>query len=260
MSKNTELSTVEKKALLITEFVDEVAILKINRPEKLNALNTEMIEALKVELKRLEDNEKVKGIILTGVEKSFIVGADISEMKNLSTESSIKFISNLHELINTIRNLNKPVIAAVNGYCFGAGLELAISCDLTICSKEASFGMQEVKIGIPSVIEAALFPFIIGLNKTRELLLTGDVIDSKTAIEIGLVNHVVEHSELMEKTMEYTLKITVNPSYSVMLQKQLINRWLDNAGLNQSIQNGVDYFGRAFSHPDTNKIMGDALK
>lgn len=256
MSKSNAVSELVKIELLN----DGVAILTISRPEKLNALNAELVSTLKSELKALESNDEVRGIILTGEGRSFIVGADINEMKTKDSESSIEFISNLHGLIDTVRNLKKPVIASINGYCYGAGLELAVACDLTIASNEATFGMQEVQIGIPSVIEAALLPFIIGLNKTRELLLTGEVIDSEIASDIGLVNHIVQHEELFEQTLKYTRKITQNPPHSVMLQKQLINRWLENAGLDQSIKNGIDSFGISFAYPETKKIMREALK
>jgi enoyl-CoA hydratase len=255
-----EKNLVKEDELLKAENVNSVAILTINRHRKLNALNSELMIQLGDEIKKLEKDDSVRGIILTGVDKSFIVGADIIEMQNCNSETGIKFITGLHELINTIRQLKIPVIAAVNGYCYGAGLELAISCDLCIVSNRATFGMQEVKIGIPSVIEAALFPFMVGLAKTREMLLTGEIIDSATALQMGLVNHVVPHENLLKSTMDYTLKITENAPHAVTLQKQLINRWLENSGLDQSIKNGIDSFGLAFSYPKTSEILTNALK
>lgn len=246
--------------VLKVENENSITILKINRYSKLNALNTELTIKLIEELKKLEQDESVRGIILTGIDRSFIVGADIDEMKNLNADTAIKFISRLHELIDTIRQLEKPVIAGVNGFCYGAGLELAISCDLIIASDKATFGMQEVKVGIPSVIEAALLPFMIGLAKTREMLLTGEVIDSVTALNLGLVNHVVPHEQLQQSTMDYALKITENAPHAITLQKQLINRWLENSGIEQSIKNGIDSFGIAFSNPQTSHILNNALK
>lgn len=249
-----------KKKLIKVEVRENIAQLTLNKAEKLNALNSELVSLLMEELKYLEKENEVRGIIITGVNKSFIVGADINEMKKLDTETGIEFISNLHALLNMIRTLDKPVIASVNGYCYGAGLELAISCDFVIAAESATFGMQEVKIGIPSVIEAALLPFVIGLNKAREMLLTGEVIDSDEAGDIGLVNYVVKDSELQNSAFKYIKKITDNPPHSVKLQKQLINRWLENAGLNQSIKNGIDQFGIAFGNSNTNTILNDVLK
>lgn len=254
--KSTDMAT----NLIEVKLLEELAILKINRPEKLNALNSELVALLKSELKSLEKDKDVRGIVLKGEGRSFIVGADINEMKTKDSVTSVQFISNLHGLIDTIRQLKKPVIASVNGYCYGAGLELMAACDLIIASEEATFGMQEVQIGIPSVIEAAMLPFIIGLNNTRELLLTGEVIDSEKAFEIGLLNYRVKHESLFDETLKHARRITQNPPHSVMLQKQLINRWLENAGLDQSIKNGIDSFGLSFSYPETKKIMNEALK
>lgn len=248
-----------KKVFLKIEQYGNLTIMKLNRPKKLNALNSDFIEELQSTFLDLEKDENVRGIILTGVGSSFIVGADITEMGNLDSQTGIQFISRLHELMKTIRYLRKPVVAGVNGYCYGAGLELAVSCDLVIASDSATFGMQEVKIGIPSVIEASLLPFVIGLNNTKELLLTGEVIDSRTARNMGMVNHVEEDEALLMKAIEYTLRITNNPAHSVHLQKQLINRWLENAGLEQSIKNGIDSFGLAFTYSDTNEILKNHL-
>lgn len=246
--------------LLIVQIEYDVAVLQLNRHDKLNALNSHLVGQLINELIDLEQNPDVKVIILTGVNKSFIVGADINEMKDMDARSAKQFITRLHTLLDTIRQLNKPVIAGVNGYCYGAGLELAISCDMSIISDRATFGMQEVQLGIPSVIEAALLPFVIGLPKTRELLLTGEVVDSAAAKDMGLVNHVVNHDDLEKQCMHYALKMANNSAHALTLQKQLINRWLENAGVDQSIKNGIDSFALAFTYDETNKLMQDVFK
>lgn len=248
------------KELVLNKSYGNVVVIQINRPDKLNALNTQLISVLMKKIKEAERDDTVKTIILTGMGKSFIVGADIQELKSLNSETSISFISNLHELINTIRYLDKPVISAINGYCFGAGLELAIACDLSISSDKATFGMQEVKLGIPSVIEAALLPFVIGIMRTKEFLLSGEVINSKVASDWGLVNYVVSDTNLLETAIEHARKIAENPSHSLKLQKQLINKWLENAGVDKSIQDGIDWFGKAFDYPDTKEILKKALK
>ncbi|WP_077212063.1 enoyl-CoA hydratase/isomerase family protein [Bacillus dakarensis] len=250
----------ERNLLIERDNENSIAVVTMNRSSKLNALNVDLMKNLIEALKRLEEDEQIRGIILTGSGRSFIVGADINEMANLEPESAVAFITQLHQLIETIRQLKKPVIAAVNGYCYGGGLELAISCDSLISSEHATFGMQEVQIGIPSVIEAAMLPHIIGFAKTKEMLLTGDVIDSKTALEMGIANYVVPHEELLNETMAYTQRITKNAPHAVALQKQLMNRWLENSGLEQSIKNGIDSFGLAFSNPETVKLLKSALK
>lgn len=239
---------------------DNIATVQLSRSSKLNALNAQFISEIKEVLLELERAEDVNGIILTGSETSFIVGADITEMKDLNTFSAIDFISHLQSLLGTIRHLDKPVLAAVNGHCYGAGLELAVSCDMVIASENAKFGMQEVQIGIPSVIEAAVLPFVIGLQKTRELLLTGDVIGIEEALEMGIVNYQVNHDELMKQSTKYMQKITKNPIHAVTLQKQLMNRWLENAGLELSVKAGVDFFGVAYGKEETNQALQQALK
>lgn len=236
---------------------DDIATVVMNR--KLNVLDPPMVDALKGILVNLEQDGTVRGIILTGTGRSFIAGADIKVMRELDSIQSVQFISHLQTLFGVIRNLSKPVTAAVNGYCFGAGLELAASCDLTIASEQASFGMQEVKMGIPSVIEAALFPFIIGLNKTREILLNGEVFDCNEAYKMNLVHHMVKHEELLDVAMKRTQLITRNMPHGITIQKQLINRWLENAGLELSVKAGVQSFGQAFAYKETTEAMGNAL-
>jgi enoyl-CoA hydratase len=246
--------------LVKVEYDQHLAIVYLNRKQKLNALNGSFIDEIIDTLKALNQNELVKGIVLTGTDRSFIVGADINEMKDLDSFSAVKFISKLQELLGLIRHLDKPVIASVNGYCYGAGLELAVSCDMLIASRQATFGMQEVQLGIPSVIEAAILPFVIGLPKTRELLLTGDVIDADEAKAIGLLNHVVQHDELLQISKRYAQKICKNAPHAISLQKRLINRWMENAGLEQSVHAGKEFFGLSFANEETRKLLASALK
>lgn len=250
---------MEQRQVCITEDKN-IAIVTMNPDGKANILNFAKIKEIIDVLSELENNDNVKGIILTGKGKSFIVGADINIMKELEPISGVDFISTLQSLMATIRKLKKPVVACVNGYCFGAGLELANSCDLCIASETATFGMQEVKIGIPSVIEAALLPFIVGLNKTRELLLTGEIIGAAEAEKIGLVNYVVKPEELLNECMKYTQKITQNAAHSVSLQKKLIDRWLENAGLEESIKTGIDYFGLSLAYKESKMLLNNAMK
>lgn len=237
-----------------------IAVVTMKRESKLNALNYAMINELIEVFNSLEKDHSLRGIILTGTGKSFVVGADISVMKECDPISAVEFISTLQRLMGTIRNLSIPVIAGVNGFCFGGGLELAISCDLVIASEDATFGMQEVKVGIPSVIEAALFPFVVGLNKTREMLLTGDVIGSQEAEKMGLVNYVVKKEDLLKACMMHAQRITVNSANAIALQKKLIYRWLENAGMELSVKAGIDLFGLSFAHEDANSYLKKVLK
>lgn len=220
------------------------------------ALNPDLINAFN----SLNEDPEVKVIIFTGNgAKSFIAGADIKTMQNLDGPGAVGFITQLHTLIETVRKMDKPVIAAINGHCFGGGLELAIACDFIIAAENATFGMQEVALGIPSVIEAALFPFLVGFSKTREWLFVGDLFGAKEALETGLINRVVPSETLSDSAMEWAKKFAHNPSHALKLQKQLMNRWLENAGVEASIKNGIDAFGLAFGYEEARNLLANVF-
>jgi enoyl-CoA hydratase len=174
-----------------------VARLTIAREEKLNALDPETIAALTAAARALHNDAALRAVVLTGAgERAFIGGADIGTMLGLDAAGGEAFITSLHEAIAAVRAIPVPVIARVNGYCLGAGLEVAAGCDLRIASTRAMFGMPEVKVGMPSVIEAALLPRLVGVGRTAELVLLGENIDATRALAIGLVEKVVPPEEL----------------------------------------------------------------
>ena len=237
----------------------EIAILAM--VNKTNILTPVMMDELMKAFNFLDNDPQVKIIVFTGNgAKSFIAGADIKTMQSLNVPGAVDFITMLHTLIETVRSMKKLVIAAVNGHCYGGGLELAICCDLLIAAESATFGMQEVALGIPSVIEASLFPMMVGLAKTREWLFTGNVFDAREAYESRLVNRIVPGEKLMEEAMAWAQKLANNPPNAIALQKRLMNRWLENAGLEQSIKDGIDSFGLAFGYDETRNILANAFK
>ena len=152
-----------------------VARVVVDSEARLNILGSVLIKQLISVLDTLRENTSHRAVILTGAgDRAFIGGADINEMSRLDLETAREFITDLHHVCASIRSLPVPVIARINGYCLGAGLEIAASCDLRAASLDSTFGMPEVRVGIPSVIEAALLPRLIGWGKTRELLYTGE--------------------------------------------------------------------------------------
>src|SRR5256885_5796109 len=174
-----------------------VARVTIENTAKLNTLDSHLMIALIGALEALAKREDLRAVVLTGAgDKAFVGGANIFEMASLDAEHAEAFITLVHRSCNALRELPVPVIARVNGYALGAGLEVAAACDLRIASSNAVFGMPEVKVGIPSVVEAALLPGLIGWGRTRELLLFGENIDAATALRSGLVEQVVGPSEL----------------------------------------------------------------
>ncbi|KAJ6102036.1 hypothetical protein N7486_004463 [Penicillium sp. IBT 16267x] len=225
-----------------------IAHLTISRPAKLNALNTPLLEQLPKTFESItSQNADLLGIVLTGAgPKSFIGGADISEMAQLNSPPAAEaFISKVHTACNSIRNCPVPVIGRINGYALGAGLEMAASCDLRVASSNAVFGMPEVRIGIPSVVEAALLPGLIGWGRTRQLLMLGENIDAREAFRWGLVEKIVESEELDEAVEIWLSQLDKNGPLAVRRQKSLMRTW-ENVSVDQAIQAGVSAFREAF--------------
>lgn len=238
---------------------ENIAILAMKN--KTNVLTPQIMEELGQVLMSLDKDPEVRIIILTGNgAKSFIAGADIKTMQNLDIPGAITFITNLHLLIDTIRRMNKLVIAAINGHCFGGGLELVVCCDFIVAADNAIFGMQEVALGIPSVIEASMIPFLVGFAKTREWLYGGNVFSAQEAFDCRLVNKIVSPDNLMDEAMIWAKTFARNPNHTMTLQKKLMNRWLENAGLDQSIKNGIDSFGLAYGYAETTHRLAQTLK
>jgi enoyl-CoA hydratase/carnithine racemase len=174
-----------------------VAFVTINNPTKRNALGMAGKRAIADAFLKLSLDEGLRVVVLTGAgEKSFIAGADLAEMKDLTVEEAREEHTLTHYACDAIRRCPVPVIARINGYCFGAGMELAASCDLRASSDHAKFGMPEVRVGLPSGMEAALLPALLGWGKAAELVLTGDVFEAKEMHELGFVQKLVPAGEL----------------------------------------------------------------
>ncbi len=191
---------------------------------------------------------RLRAVVLTGAgPKAFTAGADINEMAKIETADEAKaFIRRLHRCCDAVRNLPVPVIARIHGYCFGGGLELAAACDVRIASEAATFGMQEVKIGIPSVIEAALLPALIGWGRTREILYLGETFTAADALAWRLVEHVVPAAALDQAVEDWIGKLLTSAPRAVRLQKRLIRQWED-LPLSAAIAAGIDAFAAAYA-------------
>ncbi len=232
-----------------------IARVSIANSAKLNTLDSHLMIALTGELETLARRDDLRAVVLTGQgDKSFIGGANIFEMATLDAEKAEAFITLVHRSCNALRELPVPVIARVNGYALGAGLEIAAACDLRIASSNAVFGMPEVKVGIPSVIEAALLPGLIGWGRTRELLMFGENIDAATALTWGLVEQVVNPSDL-DAAVETRLDalLAAGPQ-AVRLQKKLIRDW-ENMTLSQAVRAGIESFREAYATDEPARMM-----
>ncbi|WP_138159879.1 enoyl-CoA hydratase-related protein [Peptoniphilus catoniae] len=220
---------------LQVEAKDHIAIVTINKEKSLNALNTELIKELRDCFLSLEKDEDTFSIIITGKSKAFVAGADISEMVNLTSEEAFEFSKFGNETFLIIESINKPVIAAVNGFALGGGCELALACDIRIASYKAKFGQPEVGLGItPGFGGTQRLAREIGQARAKELIYTGKVISAEEAYKIGLVNKLVDPDELMNEAIEMAEAINKNSKVAVAYSKRAIRE-----GLQTSIEEGV---------------------
>ena len=222
-----------------------VATLTLHEP-KFNLLNTKALDELNRLGARLHTLPGLQLVILTGAgDRAFIGGADIREMAGLTPESALAFIDKVHQACHLFRALPVPSIARVRGWCLGAGMEVAAACDLRIASDDSRFGMPEVQLGLPSVVEAALLPTLIGWGRTRELLYTGRIIDAVTAYEIGFIEQIAPANQLDEALQPWIDAILAADPGAIRAQKRLIEGWLDG-GVAAGVRAGMDAFARTF--------------
>lgn len=214
---------------LVYEKKGSIGILTINRPEKLNALSNVLISELSALLADIEKDDELGVLILTGAgDKAFVAGADIGELVERDARLGRKVSRERQDVFFRIENLPVPTIAAVNGYALGGGLELALACSIRFCSEKAQFGAPEVKLGIiPGDGGTQRLPRLIGKGRAMEMILTGDFIGAEEAFRIGLVNRVVPHENLLEKTMELAEKIASRPPLAVKYAKEAVNRSIE---------------------------------
>lgn len=221
---------------ILVEITDGIGWLKINRPDSLNALNSEVVASLESALRDLEQNAAVKVVVITGAgEKAFVAGGDIKEMADMTSLAARAYARKGQEIIAYIEKMHKPVIAAVNGYALGGGLELALACDFIYASEKAKLGLPEVTLGvIPGFGGTQNLPRLIGPNKAKELIFSGKALSAQQAKEWGIVNEVFPAEELRAKVMEIAQAIARNGMIAVASAKESIVN-----GLNMTKDNGL---------------------
>jgi enoyl-CoA hydratase len=227
-----------------------VAIVTINRPDKRNALNIRTREEGAVLLEQLRSDDTVRVVVFTGAgDKAFIAGADIAEFSE-RTATMQRDVMTGRSLFTAIDTFPKPVIAMVNGYCLGGGCELALACDIRIASENASFGQPEINLGIiPGGGGTQRLPRLVGEGKAMEMILTGEIIDARTAFAIGLVNHVVPLDQLEAKTMEIANRIAEKSSLALMFAKEAV-KLASRSSLDEGLRREIDLFALCFSTED----------
>lgn len=239
-----------------------IFIIQISRPDALNALNVETLHELKAAFFTAEKDKTIKTVILTGEgEKSFIAGADISEMAQKSIKEGTLFSQLGQELTKTIELMPKPSIAAVNGFALGGGLEFAMCCDFILASENAVFGLPEVSLGVlPGFGGTLRLPRFVGFPKAKEMIFTGQKIKADEALRIGLVNQVYALNGFMDKVMEMALKINSNSYPAVVASKRLLNEFSETIGLNNKLDAEAHEFGLLFTTPNQREGMNAFLE
>jgi enoyl-CoA hydratase len=236
-----------------------IAFVTINNPTKRNALGMAGKRAIAEAFLSLSLDEDLRAVVLTGAgEKSFIAGADLAEMKDLTLDEAREEHTLTHYACDSIRRCPVPVIARINGYCFGAGMELAASCDLRASSEHAKFGMPEVRVGLPSGMEAALLPALLGWGKAAELVLTGDIFEAKEMHQFGFLQKLVPAGELDAAIEQWLQSILVSGPRAVRLQKSLLRDW-ERMSLSDSIRRGIEMCVEARRTDEPSRLMAAFL-
>jgi len=239
MNTRNEHIHVEKK--------NEVGIITLKKSDGLNILDSTMLHDLEDFLKELGKDEQIRVLIITG-DKNFSAGANVKEMKEFTAREAKAFSDYGNRLFNMVENMEKPVIAAVCGYAFGGGCELALACDIRIASENAKFGQPEVNLGlIPGFGGTQRLTRLVGMGKAKQMILTGKIMDAKEAEAIGLVNKVVKDEELMEKALEMADIIAHRGPVAVKLAKKLIN---ENQMIKEMLEREAVSFSECFNTLD----------
>ena len=231
-----------------------VARIFLNRPQKVNALDSALLDALAATLASLATDSSLRVVVLGGRGKVFCGGADVNEMADLDPRSARDFIMRIHRACDAMRRLPVPVVAQLHGAVIGAGLELAASCDLRIAAEGTRFAMPEVRLGIPSVVEAALLPRLVGSGRAAWLVLTGEAIDAQRAYEWGLVETLCA-VEGLDRTVTATVQqLLAGEREALRVQKELLQMW-EEQPLSQSIAASVERFAQAYADAVPNGLM-----
>jgi len=241
---------------LIVEVKDGIGFVKVNRPRALNALNSETLAEIKYAGQTLSADKDVRVVIVTGEgDKAFVAGADILEMKDLTAVEGMAFSQRGHEAMGTLEDMGKPVIAAVNGFALGGGFELALACDIIYASDRAKVGFPETTLGIhPGFGGTQRAARLIGLAKAKELIFTGKTITAQEAYEMGLINKIVPHEQLMSEVLVLAEKMKSNGPFGIRLAKECINK-SHSLPVKEGLEVEARDFGMCFATKDQKEGM-----
>lgn len=215
---------------------NHVSVVFLDRPQKANALDSASLDRLRQDFESLQKDEDLRVVVLAGRGKTFCGGADIEELKSLNASTAGAFVEKIHHVCQAIRDLPVPVVAQLHGAVIGAGLEIAAACDLRVAAEGTKFAMPEVRLGIPSVVEAALLPRLMGSGRAAWLVLTGEAIDARRALEWGLIEEISDGEQLLRHLLAADRE-------ALRMQKQLLQLW-DEAPLATSVAASIERFAQ----------------
>jgi enoyl-CoA hydratase/carnithine racemase len=231
-----------------------VARIFLNRPQKVNALDSALLDALAATLASLATDASLRVVVLAGRGKAFCGGADVEELAALDSQTAGAFVARIHRACSALRALPVPVVAQLHGAVIGAGLELAAACDLRIAAEGTRFAMPEVRLGIPSVVEAALLPRLVGSGRAAWLVLTGEPIDAARAYEWGLVEALCAAGDLDRTVAGTVQQLLAGEREALRMQKELLQMW-DEQPLAQSVAASVERFAASYAAGIPNRLM-----
>jgi len=247
--------------VVLYEKKETIAILTFNRPESLNALNTEVNIQLIEMLDAAEKDVEVKVIVLTGSgKKAFVAGADIKEMTKMDAMRAREHALKAKRAVDRIYHLTKPVIAAVNGFCLGGGMEYALACDFRVASENAQFGLPEINLGImPGSAGTQRLPRLIGMGKAKELIYTGSIIDANQALNLGLINYIFTGESFLDETLKLAKKIASKSTVALSLIKSAMNKGTE-IDLESASMFEIDCFALCFTTKEQREGMAAFVK
>ena len=245
---------------LILEKEERIGLIRMNRPEALNALNSDTFHELNRLFNELEKDDDIRVVIVTGEGKAFVAGADIVEMRDMDGQESRSFSTLGQHVFRRMETMEKIFIGAINGFALGGGCEFAMACDIRVASEKAKFGQPEVSLGVtPGFAGTQRLPRLVGLAKAKELLLTGDIIGADEALSFGLVNKVVPPEELMNEAKKLAQKILSKGPVSIRMVKACVNRGIQT-DIDTAAAIEADAFGLCFASGETKEGMSAFLE
>lgn len=237
---------------MILDIRRQLAVIILNRPEVLNALNHDLVTEIQAAVESIRKQPEIRALVITGSEKNFAAGADISNMVDFTPDEARAF--SFKDCFNQVALLEIPTIAAIDGFALGGGLELALACDIRLCSPQAKLGFPEIKLGIfPGAGGTQRLPRAIGISRAKEMIYTGDIMDASTAVQIGLCSRIVEN-ELLEEAVKLADRLSKGPTVALKLSKRAIDTGMDMDIL-QGIELEAEEWAKLFVTQDQKEGM-----